>query len=264
MNAKPTHLTLENAARFQQQSIVAHYHLRPPYPAEVFDLLTSLITETPRTVLDVGTGTGDLARPLAARVDRVDAVDVSAAMIEAGRQAPGGSHPNIRWITGRLEDAPLAPPYALIVGGESIHWLDWQTAFARFREMLTPNGYVVLLTRSGQTAPWDKELVQLIRRYSLVQNFQAFDLAEELEKGGFFHLTGEKTTAPVLFRQSVEDYVASFHSTTSLSAEDMRPEDLRDFDTRLREIITPHSADGFITFQTSATLQWGKPSAPTP
>lgn len=262
MNAKPTHLTPENAARFQQQSLVARYHLRPPYPPEVFDILVSLINDQPRTVLDVGTGIGDLARPLAARVERVDAVDVSTSMIAKGRREPGGDDPHLRWIVGRLEDAPLSPPYTLIIGGESIHWLDWQTAFARFRQMLTPNGYVVLLSRIGLPVPWDQELGRLIQRFSLVQNYQAYDLAEELEKGGFFRLTGERTTMPVPFRQSVEDYINSFHSMTSLSVEDMRPDDLRDFDTSLREMVMPYSEGGFVTLQTAAQLQWGKPTAP--
>ncbi|MBV9278962.1 MAG: class I SAM-dependent methyltransferase, partial [Chloroflexi bacterium] len=52
----------------------------------------------PRVVLDAGCGTGDVARPLAPLVDRVDAVDISAGMIERGRRLPGGENPAITWI----------------------------------------------------------------------------------------------------------------------------------------------------------------------
>jgi SAM-dependent methyltransferase len=264
MYAKPKHLTPENAARFQQQSIVARYHLRPPYPPETFDILAALITDQPRAVLDVGTGIGDLARPLAERVERVDAVDVSAAMIETGRQAPGGDNSHLHWIVSRLEDAPLSPPYALIVGGESIHWLDWQVTFARFRQILTPNGYVALVSRAGLPAPWDESIGKLIRQYSLMQNYQSYDLAAELEKGSFFHLLGEKQTAPVTFQQSVEDYIGALHSAASLSTKDMLPDDVREFDQQVREIVTPYSSGGFITQQTTAHVQWGKPDVPVP
>ncbi|HUC24416.1 MAG TPA: class I SAM-dependent methyltransferase [Streptosporangiaceae bacterium] len=47
-------------------------------------------------MLDIGAGDGALARPLAERVDRVDAVDVSAAMLAAGARQPGGDRPNLR------------------------------------------------------------------------------------------------------------------------------------------------------------------------
>ena len=57
------------------------YRHRPPYPDEVFDVLESLISDRPRTVLDIGAGEGALARPLARRADHVDALDISAAMV---------------------------------------------------------------------------------------------------------------------------------------------------------------------------------------
>ena len=47
------------------------YRHRPPYPAEVFDILERIITDRPRRVLDIGAGEGALARPLAERVDHV-------------------------------------------------------------------------------------------------------------------------------------------------------------------------------------------------
>ena len=52
-----------------------------------------MIADHPRTVLDLGCGTGYLARPLAPLVDRVDAIDISAAMIEEGKRLLGSDHP---------------------------------------------------------------------------------------------------------------------------------------------------------------------------
>ncbi|HEV8190354.1 MAG TPA: class I SAM-dependent methyltransferase [Ktedonobacterales bacterium] len=73
--------------------VAKRYHLRLPYPADLFNILANLVMGIPRVVLDAGTGTGDLARGLAARLDRVDAVDVSAEMIAAGKvlKRPSGN-----------------------------------------------------------------------------------------------------------------------------------------------------------------------------
>src|SRR5947209_7119795 len=114
MLPKPKHLGVEYAVQFQDQSIVDAYQYRPPYPAELFEILLSLISDEPRTVLDVGCGRGDVARQLVEHVQRVDAVDFSRSMLERGKQLPYGDHPQLHWIFGRVEDVALHPPYALI------------------------------------------------------------------------------------------------------------------------------------------------------
>src|SRR5690348_10816627 len=111
MRPKPKHWQPEYGAWFQDAGIVAAYPNRPPYPPETFTILTGLLApDAPRTVLDVGCGTGDLARRLAPLVERVGAVDLSAGMIARGKRLPGGADPRIRWIHAAAEDAPLAPP----------------------------------------------------------------------------------------------------------------------------------------------------------
>ncbi|MFC5268626.1 methyltransferase domain-containing protein [Kribbella qitaiheensis] len=81
-------------ATFRHEGVAAAYRYRSPYPEDVFDRLEELIVDEPRVVLDIGAGEGAIARPLAARVERVDAVDISAAMVDAGRRRPGGDQPN--------------------------------------------------------------------------------------------------------------------------------------------------------------------------
>lgn len=259
MRPRPAHLTAENAAQFQARTIAERYHLRLPYPAKVFDILASLIVGTPRVVLDVGTGTGDLARVLATRVDRVDAVDPSAAMMAAGKELAGGDSPHLRWILGTAEDAPLDPPYGLVVAGESLHWMDWERVLPRFAASLLPGGLLAIARRDQLPPPWQDALSALIREHSAMYNYQDFNLVEELESRGLFEHVDERATEPTPFVQPVEDYINSFHSMSSLSLERLTVEAAMDFDARLRALLTPYAEDGAVTLQSFAHVVWGRP-----
>jgi trans-aconitate methyltransferase len=252
-------LTRYNADAFQHHTVANAYPLRPPYPPETFEILSQLISDQPRVVLDVGTGTGDLARELVQRVDRIDAVDLSETMIEKGKQLPGGDHPKLNWIHSALENASLNPPYALITGGESLHWLDWKVAFPLFKAMLTERGVVAMVERGGISSIWDESLVKLIVRFSTVQNYERYDLAEALEKRKLFQKLGEKTTTPVLFEQTVDDYIESFHSRASFSRERMTAENVNEFDSQLRALVTPYAKNGKLELQITGQVVWGKP-----
>ena len=142
MRQKPASFSQYYASAFQEQSVADAYQARPPYPDVVFDILASLVTGAPRRVLDVGCGTGFIARNLVGRVDHIDAVDISPVMIEHGRQLPNGDAESLSWIIGPIETAPLAPSYALITAGDSLHWMEWDVALPRFATMLPAHGYL--------------------------------------------------------------------------------------------------------------------------
>ena len=92
---KPAHFSQQYAEPFQDNSVAAAYRYRPPYPEATFEILKQLISTTPENVLDVGCGTGNIARPLVTMVDWVDAVDFSQTMLDHGRQLPHGI--SYRW-----------------------------------------------------------------------------------------------------------------------------------------------------------------------
>jgi predicted TPR repeat methyltransferase len=96
MIQKPKHLATEYAEQFKDLSMVEAYRYRPPYPAEVFDILAGLVHGDTRRVLDVGCGTGYIARNFVERVERLDAVDFSLHMIEKGKSLPNGDNPRLR------------------------------------------------------------------------------------------------------------------------------------------------------------------------
>src|SRR5205809_5090633 len=100
MTPKPKGLDEKYARQFCDESVADAYEHRPPYPDEVFEVLIGLMSDAPRRVLDIGCGRGEIARKIVGRVEGVDAVDISAAMIERGRKLPGGDDPRLKWICG--------------------------------------------------------------------------------------------------------------------------------------------------------------------
>src|SRR5258707_11858916 len=165
MQSKPERFGTAYAEAFKDQRVVDFYRYRPPYPAEVFDILVALISDEPRSVLDVGAGSGDIARHLVGFVERVDAVDFSQNMIQNGKLLPNGDAPHLHWIYGKVEEVPLSPPYALITAGSSIHWTEGAIAFPRFRAMLTSNRSPALFYPRTLPMPSDAALTELLSQF---------------------------------------------------------------------------------------------------
>ena len=248
---------------FGNPGVATAYEHRPPYPPEVFDLLERLITDEPRAVLDIGTGDGAIARPLASRVDRVDAVDISAAMIEVGRQRPGGRNPRLRWILGATETADLQGPYALVTAGASLHWMRWEDTLGRLAGVMTADAYLAVIEHGPREVPWHEDLLVVIRRHSRNPGYDPrFSVVEALRERGLLELAGTAETTPVTFHQSVRDYVEQFHSTSTLAREHMSEQEALDFDRAVERIVRPWAREGMLEFKVVATLAWGRPVRP--
>src|SRR5262245_33311358 len=82
--AKPRHLAADYAAQFGDEEVAAAYRHRPPYPPETFVILESMLGPRPRTVLELGAGTGDFTIGLAPLADRLVALEPSPPMLERG------------------------------------------------------------------------------------------------------------------------------------------------------------------------------------
>lgn len=260
MVPKPDHLGPDYGAQFSDPSVVAAYHLRPPYLAEVFDVLTDLIVDRPRVVLDAGTGTGEIARPLATRVDRVDAVDPSPEMIARGRGQPGGDASNLRWLRGFAEDVALSPPYALIVAAASLHWMEWTVVLPRFRDLLTPRGVLAVVEDREVSSPWGEALGQLCAEFSTNRTYRPYKVIDEIETRGLFRQSGRYATRAVPFFQPVADYVESFHARNGFSRDRMAPGQAAAFDHQLRLLVAPFAADGIVRMKRMNEIVWGVPT----
>ncbi len=259
MLPKPTHLGPEYAAQFADPSVAAAYRHRPPYPAATFDILAELVVDEPRNVLDVGCGRGEIARPLVTRVDRVEAVDPSAAMIAHGRGLPGGDHPALTWIQATAEEAPLRPPYALITAGASLHWMAWDVVMPRFANSLTPRGVLAIVDVTVLPSPWDDDLRPIIDAFSTNRDYRPYNLVDELTLRGLFRLDGQRRTDPVAFVQSIDDYVESFHARDGFSRDRMEPAHAAAFDDEVRHLVGRQRPSGEVELGVVGVVVWGQP-----
>ncbi len=256
---KPKHLGPDYGSQWQDAEMARVYLCRPPYPDEAYERLLALIDEAgPSTALDVGAGTGDLARTLARHVDRVDAVEPSAAMVAVGKTQEGGEAANLRWIEAPIETATLEAPYGLAVAGESIHWTNWDLALPKIGAALAPEAVFAIVQRRTARLPWTDKLGLLIARYSTNRDYEPYDIEQELVSRGHFEVLGRARTDDVVFSQSRDDYVDALHSRNGFSRARMGVA-TKVFDAKFRDLLLAHGIQESVELTTWADLVWGRP-----
>lgn len=259
MNTKPAHLSTQVAEGFQDEDVAAVYHRRPPYPAEAIDQLLALADGGP--VLDLGCGPGDIARRIAPDVERVDAVDFSAAMIARGKELPGGDHAAIHWQVAAAEQAELHPPYALATAGESLHWMDWDVVLPRLATTLA------IVDRDWGGSPAVREaLLPLWQQYSSVRDFQPYDLVDELTERDLFTVLGVRRCEPEPWQPTIDEYLDARHSQRGFSRTHMGEAAAEEFDHAVRDTLHQlvrsgdlTMTDGRLELTAGARVVWGKP-----
>ncbi len=243
---------------FSDAEVARLYRHRAPYPDRVFAVLRRLLV-SPRSVLDVGAGTGALARPLLAVAERVDAVDPSAAMIDEGRRLPGGDDRRLRWLVGRAEDAQFSPPYGLITAGASLHWLDLDAALPRLRDALAPGAVMATVDTENVHGPYHSEVLEVIKEHSeLEHHTETKEMMEGLREAGRFTIEGQERTDPMSLEQSVDDYLEMLHSTSTLARVRLGDRAAR-FDEQIRAVFARRRLDR-IRFGVVGVVIWGRPT----
>lgn len=260
MTSKPAHLAPEYADQFKDESVVAAYHTRPPYPESVFDILESLAPDLAGPLLDLGCGTGEIAIPMSRRLWRVVAVDASLPMLQMAKSRGGQEADSIEWVNLPAEEFAYPETYGVVVAAASLHWMDWTTLLPRISSALDPAGFLVLVdVNAFGDAPWLGELRRVIAEYSTNRDYQSFDLIHELISQGLFHVVGSQRTNPQPFSQTVDDYVESFHARNGFSRQRMQNNAATSFDNTVRCLVQPYAIGSLIHTNVDATVIWGRP-----
>jgi SAM-dependent methyltransferase len=136
-------------------------------------LLLRQVPDGASRVLDVGCGAGALARELARRVDRVDAIDRDPTMAALARSSAPG---NLTVVEGDVLTADLpAGGYDAVVSLSVLHHLPPGPALARMAGWLRPGGVlaVVALPRIDLPAEAPVELAAVVGHRLLGTAFAA-------------------------------------------------------------------------------------------
>lgn len=263
MKPKPSHLQPEYGAQFGDKSVAETYGTRLPYPPELFDFLVRLSGNPAQPILDLGCGTGDIALGIAAlTTGLVDAVDQSEAMLAVARRRRLEGPASVRWFCESAEEFRLGGPYALVVAGESLHWMDWNLVLPKIEGALSRGAHLAIVEgREFKNPPWRAELLGLIPRYSTNQAYQPYDLIQELTSRGLFREVGRRTIHGGSSSQPIDDYIESFHTRNGFSRERMPLDQAHRFDDAARSLVGPFAKNGVVSGVTTTSVVWGLPGS---
>jgi SAM-dependent methyltransferase len=121
-------------------------HHRADFPAATVDRLVGLGVGRPgQRLLDVGCGTGTLARQFAARGCRVTGLDVDARMLEAAVEQATADGVEVEWTEAPAEETGLpAGSFDVVVAAQCWHWFDGASAAVEVRRLLVPGGLLAI------------------------------------------------------------------------------------------------------------------------
>lgn len=120
---------------------------RPGFPDSFYARLERFRPLTGARVLDLGTGPGIMALPLAERGARVVGTDISENQIIAGRERAEaqGLSDRCKFAVGSAEDIQFPNgSFDVVTAGTCWHWFDHAKALAEVTRVLAPGGLLVI------------------------------------------------------------------------------------------------------------------------
>ena len=146
---------------------------RPPYPSALVTVLQQAFhLDGTGRLLDLGSGPGSVAIPLAHLFERVVAIDPEPDMHKEGRRvAARAGIENIEWVCASSEDlSPSLGTFRLVTMGESFHWMDRHRTLEALYDLIAIDGGVAILGRGMPLpllpmTPWRAAVVSVVRQY---------------------------------------------------------------------------------------------------
>jgi trans-aconitate methyltransferase len=229
---------------------------RRGYRAELLETLASRFALGPGSrVLDLGCGTGQLARPLADRAGSVIGMDPSADMLSLALE--GTTATNATWLLGTDEQVPGLESLLgkecldLVTIGQALHWMDAADLFTALVPLLRPRGGIAVIANGVpvwlQETPWARAIVAVSRKWFGELTFPSCGTSDEdraryrdlLESAGY---TVGELCFPYGEAFTTTEVIGSFYSAAPLEklSAAQRPE----FDRDLRTALEAAQPDG--------------------
>jgi SAM-dependent methyltransferase len=133
--------------------------VRPGYPDEMFaDLVTITSMDERSSVLEVGCGTGQATRSLAALGCAVTAIEPGAEMAALARHRLG-TFANVDVETSTFEEwEDRGRRFDVLIAASSWHWVDPSIGWRRAHDVLRPWGWMTLLGNVVVRRPGEPEV----------------------------------------------------------------------------------------------------------
>jgi ubiquinone/menaquinone biosynthesis C-methylase UbiE len=151
----------ESAARRHGKvfdEIAAEYdRCRPAYPDELVDRACRVAgIGSGDHVLEVGCGSGQLTRGLAARGLHVTALEPGQSLIALARQNLAGAG-EVEFVNAQFEDALLPrEQFRAVFSASAFHWVDPKVSWQKAADVLVPGGTLALVQYFGLEEPRSK------------------------------------------------------------------------------------------------------------
>ncbi len=139
---------------------------RAGFPAELIDRLSERgIARPGARVVDLGTGTGSLARLFAQRGCNVTGVDIAQSLIEQAKRLDREAGVEIDYVERPAEATELpGDAFDVVSAGQCWHWFDRPAASREVARLLVSNGAIVIahfdwLPISGNVVAATEEII---------------------------------------------------------------------------------------------------------
>lgn len=169
-------------------------HHRAEFPSCMYDRLRDFgIGRKDQDILDIGTGTGALARTFAKAGATVTAIDISQNMLDQAQLLADRGDISVNFRNVPAEETGLADSSMdVITAGQCWHWFDSGRAYAEVKRVLRPGGKLVFchfdwLPQPGSIPYLSEQLILAHNPNWPYPNLSGFHFgnAESASKAGF-------------------------------------------------------------------------------
>jgi ubiquinone/menaquinone biosynthesis C-methylase UbiE len=128
-------LTSEDYARY-----------RAGFPDSLFERLATYgVGRKDQLIVDLGTGTGSLARGFAIRGCKVVGIDPAEEMLDAARELDARAGVCVEYRVAKAENTELPDAFIdVVTAGQCWHWFDGSKAAEEVKRILKPDGTIVI------------------------------------------------------------------------------------------------------------------------